>query len=175
MISRPAGCRRPRGFTTAREERPRNRREYSRDVRSQRRYDRAPLAGWGPEWAAGSPVARPLERSTMSHNAQLGWVIVFVPDVREALAFYEAASARSLRAKRSPTTSRVREGGGSSGSGPRGRPITSPPCASAAMCAPSFRKPASATPSRERTGSARASCPTCRVSQRRRSTQPSRP
>jgi lactoylglutathione lyase len=27
----------------------------------------------------------------MSRNVQLGWVIVFVPDVREALAFYEAA------------------------------------------------------------------------------------
>jgi hypothetical protein len=70
---------------------------------------------------------------------------------------------------------RAGEGGGSSGSGPRGRPITSPPCASAAMCALSCLKPASATPSRERTGSARASCPTCRVSQPRRSTQPSRP
>jgi hypothetical protein len=56
-----------------------------------------------------------------------------------------------------------------------GRPITSPPCASAAMCAPCCQKPASATPSRERTGRARASCPTCRVSQPRRSTQPSRP
>ena len=67
--------------------------------------------------------------------------------------------APSRRAKRSPTTSRAGEERGSSGSGRRALRITSRPCASAAMCARSCRKPASATPSPQPTGKARAWCP----------------
>jgi len=49
------------------------------------------------------------------------------------------------------------------------------PCASAAMCAASCPKPASATRSPEPTGKARVSCPTSHASQPKRSTPRSRP
>ena len=79
-----------------------------------------------------------------------------------------SARGPSRRAKRSPTTSRVREEEKSSGSGRRAPRITSRPCASPAMCGRSYRKPASATPSPEPIGKARASCPTSPASRPRR-------
>src|SRR3954468_6307907 len=85
-----------------------------------------------------------------------------------------SANTPSPPARRSPTTSKAGEGRASSDNVRRALPITSPRSTSAAMCARSCRRPASATPSRRPIWRARASCPTSTARRSTRSTRPSK-